>query len=208
MINRLLFGLAVCLALVLVPSAAAADPCRAVSDEGWRPPGLAPGASFSGPVVHVIDGDSLCVAVGEGEKGWVEVRLADFFAPETGAGGGPAKSALERLALGRQATCVAGAGSYDRIVARCEIAGRSLGEVLRAAGVREGGRGAREAPRAARLAPPPARPQQAARGRTAPGMSCAQLRTLGGARRGEPGYRPEWDGDGDGIACEPYRVRR
>lgn len=26
--------------------------------------------------------------------------------------------------------------------------------------------------------------------------------------RGEPGYRPEMDGDGDGIACEPYRGRR
>jgi hypothetical protein len=24
---------------------------------------------------------------------------------------------------------------------------------------------------------------------------------------GEPGYRPEMDGDGDGIACEPYRGR-
>ena len=21
----------------------------------------------------------------------------------------------------------------------------------------------------------------------------------------EPSYRPEWDGDGDGIACEPHR---
>lgn len=26
--------------------------------------------------------------------------------------------------------------------------------------------------------------------------------------RGQPGYRPEMDGDGDGIACEPYRGRR
>lgn len=25
--------------------------------------------------------------------------------------------------------------------------------------------------------------------------------------RGQPGYRPEMDGDGDGIACEPYRAR-
>lgn len=24
---------------------------------------------------------------------------------------------------------------------------------------------------------------------------------------GEPGYRPEMDGDSDGIACEPYRGR-
>jgi endonuclease YncB( thermonuclease family) len=26
--------------------------------------------------------------------------------------------------------------------------------------------------------------------------------------RGQPGYRSEMDGDGDGIACEPYRTRR
>ena len=26
-------------------------------------------------------------------------------------------------------------------------------------------------------------------------------------RRGEPGYRPELDRDGDGLACEPYRGR-
>lgn len=26
-------------------------------------------------------------------------------------------------------------------------------------------------------------------------------------RRGEPGYRPELDADGDGLACEPYVPR-
>lgn len=26
--------------------------------------------------------------------------------------------------------------------------------------------------------------------------------------RGQPGYRPEMDGDGDGIACEPFRGKR
>jgi hypothetical protein len=40
------------------------------------------------------------------------------------------------------------------------------------------------------------------------GLSCAEIRARGGARRGEPGYRAEWDGDNDGIACEPYRGRR
>ncbi|WP_231634849.1 excalibur calcium-binding domain-containing protein [Novosphingobium sp. KN65.2] len=25
---------------------------------------------------------------------------------------------------------------------------------------------------------------------------------------GQPGYRPEMDGDGDGVACKPYRRRR
>lgn len=40
--------------------------------------------------------------------------------------------------------------------------------------------------------------------------SCADARAAGAAPlyRGQPGYRPEMDGDGDGIACEPYRSRR
>ncbi|WP_429277889.1 excalibur calcium-binding domain-containing protein [Novosphingobium gossypii] len=40
--------------------------------------------------------------------------------------------------------------------------------------------------------------------------SCAQARAAGAApiHRGEPKYNPVLDGDGDGIACEPYRQRR
>ncbi|MET0373779.1 MAG: excalibur calcium-binding domain-containing protein [Rhizorhabdus sp.] len=36
---------------------------------------------------------------------------------------------------------------------------------------------------------------------------CDAVRALGKAPlyRGQPGYRPEMDGDDDGIACEPYR---
>lgn len=36
---------------------------------------------------------------------------------------------------------------------------------------------------------------------------CNQARAAGAAPlyRGQPGYRPEMDGDGDGIACEPHR---
>jgi len=38
---------------------------------------------------------------------------------------------------------------------------------------------------------------------------CREARAAGAAPlyRGQPGYRPEMDGDGDGIACEPYRGR-
>lgn len=40
--------------------------------------------------------------------------------------------------------------------------------------------------------------------------NCNEARAAGAAplRRGQPGYRPEMDGDNDGIACEPYRGRR
>lgn len=38
---------------------------------------------------------------------------------------------------------------------------------------------------------------------------CNEVRAAGKAPlyAGEPGYRPGMDGDGDGIACEPYRRR-
>lgn len=37
--------------------------------------------------------------------------------------------------------------------------------------------------------------------------NCHAARAAGAAPlyRGRPGYRPEMDGDGDGVACEPYR---
>jgi len=37
--------------------------------------------------------------------------------------------------------------------------------------------------------------------------NCAAARAAGAAPMiaGHPGYRPELDADGDGIACEPYR---
>lgn len=38
---------------------------------------------------------------------------------------------------------------------------------------------------------------------------CADARAAGAAPvyEGQPGYRPELNGDGDGIACEPYHGR-
>jgi len=121
---------------------ALADPCEAVPKKGPTPPHLRPGARFSGPVAHVIDGDGLCVATGPGRRDWVEVRIADFYAPELSEPGGPeAKAVLRRIAEGREVACVAGRRLYDRVVARCRLDGRDLGERMWAAGVREGGRG-------------------------------------------------------------------
>src|SRR5688572_30654099 len=89
------------------PTIARADPCKAIPDHGPMPSYLHVGAQFSGPVVYVGDGDSLCVAVRPEPDNWVEVRLADFYAPELHAAGQQAKAALERIAIGQRATCVA-----------------------------------------------------------------------------------------------------
>ena len=83
---------------------ALADPCKAIPDRGSMPGYLSPGSTFSGPVAYVGDGDSMCVAVGQGPENWVEVRVADFYAPELhAAGGAQAKAALERVTEGKRA---------------------------------------------------------------------------------------------------------
>lgn len=125
-----------------IATPALADPCKAIPDRGPLPSYLARGSIFSGLVVYIGDGDSLCVAVGSGPENWVEVRVADFYAPELGtAEGKRAKATLERLVKGKRAVCRAEKRSYDRIVAHCEVAGRSIGEQMTASGVPEGGRG-------------------------------------------------------------------
>ena len=126
----------------ITASGAHADPCTAIPDRGPLPGYLRPGTPFSGPVVYVGDGDSLCVATGPGPGAWVEVRLGDFYAPELSqAGGREARAALAKIASGRRVECVADHRSYDRVVAVCRLQGVSLGVRMRAAGIAEGGRG-------------------------------------------------------------------
>jgi endonuclease YncB( thermonuclease family) len=136
--------LAICL---LAPPALAADPCTAIPDNGALPGYVREHVPFRGSVVHIIDGDGLCVATGQGQNTWVEVRLENFFAPELSEGGRHAKAVLARIALGQPITCVPRRGmsgklsQYDRVFARCQLGRRDLGDLMRAAGVREGGRG-------------------------------------------------------------------
>ncbi len=126
------------------PLLAHADPCGLIPERGRMPAEVRSGQNFSGPVVYVGDGDSLCVALGPSPAQWAEVRLADFYAPELHDAGGPeAKDTLSRLVEGRSVECVAEHRSYDRVVAVCRLQRRSVGELMRAAGVREGGRGAK-----------------------------------------------------------------
>jgi hypothetical protein len=195
--------------MATIAPAAQADPCGAIPEHGAAPSYLRPGATFSGRVSYIGDGDSLCVAVGRSPAQWVEVRIADFYAPELHEPGGEqAKSTLSRLAYGRQATCIAEHQSHDRIVATCHIGGRSIGDLMRAAGVQEGGRAYRTAGGRERAAPVDAATPRGPNLRgIGPYRSCAAARAAGAAplRRGQPGYSPNLDRDSDGVACEAYR---
>jgi len=116
-----------------------ADPCEA-------PLPSQAGVRFSGFVRYVGDGDGLCVGKTANPKEWIEVRLADFDAPELHKPGGPAaKAALEHVALQRAVVCTTERGrggrviSFDRVIARCWIGPKSIGDLLRRAGIAEGG---------------------------------------------------------------------
>ncbi|MFZ5685926.1 hypothetical protein [Phenylobacterium sp.] len=82
--------LALALILAALATPALADPSKAIPDKGPLPSYLGRGMEFSGRVVHVGDGDSLCVAKGWSLDTWIEVRLADFCAPELREPGGEA----------------------------------------------------------------------------------------------------------------------
>ena len=100
---RIVIGLAL-LAALTTTTATKADPCRAIPDRGPMPSYLHRGAQFSGPVVYVGDGDSLCVAVGQGPANWVEIRLEDFYAPELHSPTGPAAKAGDRVQFSSSGT--------------------------------------------------------------------------------------------------------
>ncbi len=131
--------LRICAGILLVPAAARADPC-----EG-RLPGRA-GETFAGIVRYVGDGDSLCVGNTADPAAWIEVRLSDFDAAELHSPTGRAdRDRLVRVVRGRRLDCVAVRGRngrvvvYDRVIASCQLNGRRVGDLLRAAGGREGG---------------------------------------------------------------------
>lgn len=135
-----LYGLI--LAASILPYTALADPCDLIPERGPMPAEVRSGQVFSGSVAYIGDGDSLCVALGPSHAQWAEVRLADFYAPELHDSGGPeAKDTLSRLVQGKRVECVAEHRSYDRVVAVCRLRGRSVGDLMRSAGISEGGRG-------------------------------------------------------------------
>jgi endonuclease YncB( thermonuclease family) len=125
--------------LLLAPAVARADPC-----EGRLP--ARAGETFSGLVRYIGDGDSLCIGPSNDPATWIEVRLSDFDAPELHSSTGRAdRERLSGLVRDRVLACVAVRGRngrvvvYDRVIAACRLNGRGVGDLLRAAGGREGG---------------------------------------------------------------------
>ena len=119
---------------MIAATAAAPLTCPPAPPPGAQPTRLAPpsmaactaapparGVSFTGTVLQVIDGHTLCVAFGPSPDQWVRVRLAD-------GGASLPRGALMAAAFAKEVTCVAGASDGEGLTAVCVIDGRSVGE--------------------------------------------------------------------------------
>lgn len=86
------------------------------------PPGV--GASFSGFVLQVTGGDTVCVARGPEPKDWVKVRLYDIPA-------GVARGTLMAAAFADKVDCRILKQDGSGAVAACSLNGASLGQIVR-----------------------------------------------------------------------------
>lgn len=138
--SRGVLAVAAAFGAMMLATPASADPCKA-------PLPKRAGEVFSGPVRYVGDGDGLCVGPTSDPNSWIEVRLADFDAPELDSPGGrEAKARLDALVRGRMLHCTAQRGRqgsvvvHDRVIAACTLEGRPLGRLIRERGGIVGGR--------------------------------------------------------------------
>jgi endonuclease YncB( thermonuclease family) len=107
------------LLLIRAPGAAAStSACKGA------PPSI--GAAVHGPVLDVVDGETLCVALGPTPDRWVALKLADApnAAPTNGAD--RARGALMAVAFARNVDCRVVAADKAGRSAVCVLDGRSI----------------------------------------------------------------------------------
>lgn len=106
-----LFGLA-------VAGSAWAGPCQA--------PAPAVGAELHGPVLHVLDGHRLCIALGATPDRWVEVSLAQNGLTHASASSPRPRGALMAAAFGQNVTCKVVGRDGGTALAACMLDGQSV----------------------------------------------------------------------------------
>ena len=94
------------------------------------------GAQIRGPVLHVIDGDTICIALGYAPDEWIALRLAD--APVTSPirrvssrEETDPRAVLMAAAFARMAECRTELDRRGEVVAVCTVDGVPLGRALR-----------------------------------------------------------------------------
>lgn len=136
MTAALLLGATACRA-----EAMPAGPASVANAQPCSGPSPVAGVDIRGPVLHVIDGQTLCVALGFEKDSWIKLRLVDGVQPRVNktsnareAAPDP-RGALMQVALAKMADCRTVTGDDGQVEAVCTIDGRPIGDQLREPGV-------------------------------------------------------------------------
>lgn len=103
-------------ASLLTAGGAAASPCGADI--------LPVGSTVRGPVLHVLDGETLCVALSPSPSDWAALRLADAPPAST-------RSLLMAVAFAEDVDCTVVDAQAGEAVAVCAVHGRPIGDLAR-----------------------------------------------------------------------------
>jgi len=102
----------------------------AYAGEACGAPAPAVGTEVHGPVLHVLDGNHLCVALGETPDTWLEVELADAGLVRAASNPGDSpRGALMSVAFAQNISCRIVDRAANGAVAACSLDGRPLGEL-------------------------------------------------------------------------------
>lgn len=87
------------------------------------------GATLRGPVLHVVDGERMCVALGATPDRWVEIQVQPAPLQQTSTAT-PSRGNLMAAAFAQNAVCTVTGLVDGRAVARCDVEGQPLAERL------------------------------------------------------------------------------
>ncbi len=125
----------VLLTSAILGAAALAGAAQAATCRGEAP---SDAAAIRGPVLHVLDGRTLCVALGPDPASWVPVRLSDVV--ERASTGTPGRGSLMAASFGQDVTCRIVGRDGDALLGECESAAGSVGALTRKTSIVSAGR--------------------------------------------------------------------
>ena len=117
-------------AIIIAGFALAVSAGAAQASEACRAPAPAIGTEVHGPVLHVLDGNHLCIALGDTPDKWLEVELPDagLVRASSNAGDNP-RGALMSVAFAQNITCRIVDRATTGAVASCSLDGQPLGDL-------------------------------------------------------------------------------
>lgn len=111
------------------PPPAAQPPARVSIVAACSAAAPAPGAVLSGPVLQVMDGQTLCIAQGPTPDRWIQVRLEGMVNPG-------ARSALMAASFAKDVVCNVERRNPEGVVGRCAVDGAPLDELVESGSIR------------------------------------------------------------------------